>query len=500
MSNALPDDIASFLSCRNRSNWTDPRVWQNLVKANKLHISNNTNDNPVANYPSPLDSASTQTKVTDNSLRNNIMQDGYTLLPGNSSDNPLIASLADGITELHKSHSLPATFILLFDEAWYLASSTIAHAISQSNHPVNQFNFDMLAWYIDPSEGTSGFSPHRDRQPPNHLVKDSFHSDGQAKYVTLWMALSHATPENSCLYVIPKDCDPGYLNGDDLEQDLGRDDNNGNDDDIDNHIDDHIENNVQQQDPLSRCLSSKESYQNIRALPRKPGESIAFTHRILHWGSKGHKNCTNSPRIAISFVSSDPSFEKPYLKNYGKYWSQEIIQKQTSLNAIVLPPFEIRLLLVCAQLLIYYQRFDLPKDAIRGCYEYCKERKDELDDGYWKKVSLEFVKAMREMSGSSDKVRDIEQSDIEETKEKDVKLNSNKKQEDDEDDAMLEAMLENADEADDDFDDMVNGDDELSESITEDGNDEYDFESSDGDEECNLFGSIETPQPKKRKF
>ena len=31
------------------------------------------------------------------------------------------------------------------------------------------------------------------------------------------MALSDATPENSCIYVIPKQHDPGYLEGDDEE-------------------------------------------------------------------------------------------------------------------------------------------------------------------------------------------------------------------------------------------------------------------------------------------
>jgi ectoine hydroxylase-related dioxygenase (phytanoyl-CoA dioxygenase family) len=45
----------------------------------------------------------------------------------------------------------------------------------------------------------------------------SFHSDkegGHAKYVTMWIALTPVTPENSCLYVIPRQFDPGYINGD----------------------------------------------------------------------------------------------------------------------------------------------------------------------------------------------------------------------------------------------------------------------------------------------
>ena len=65
-----------------------------------------------------------------------------------------------------------------------------------------------------------------------------------------------------------------------------------------------------------------------------------------------------------------------------------------------MPPFRIRLLLVCAQLLIYYQRFNLSKLCIRACYEYCKEHEAELDPTYRRKVGVEFVKAMMEPVGA----------------------------------------------------------------------------------------------------
>ena len=87
-------------------------------------------------------------------------------------------------------------------------------------------------------------------------------------------------------------------------------------------------------DPLSRALCTKESYQNIRSLPRLAGQSVLFTHRILHWGSRGnpHSHLT-TPRIAMSFVCSDPAFERPYL---------------AASLAESIPPFRTRLLLVCA--------------------------------------------------------------------------------------------------------------------------------------------------------
>ena len=35
-----------------------------------------------------------------------------------------------------------------------------------------------------------------------------------AKYVTLWAALTDATPESSCLHFVPCTVDPGYHEGD----------------------------------------------------------------------------------------------------------------------------------------------------------------------------------------------------------------------------------------------------------------------------------------------
>lgn len=65
-------------------------------------------------------------------------------------------------------------------------------------------------------------------------------------------------------------------------------------------------------DPLSTALKDKESYQHIRALPLNPGEYVIFTHRIMHWGSKGRKSYQGEPRISLSVAFSDPTFEAPY--------------------------------------------------------------------------------------------------------------------------------------------------------------------------------------------
>jgi hypothetical protein len=273
---------------------------------------------------------------------------GYALVDEQVFPPHKLEQIRQGIVLLHEQ-GFPASFILLFDVTWDVA--TIAYKVLQNAClESNAFQFDMLAWHIT----GEGFSPHRDRQPES--AASSFVGE-DAKFVTQWIALTPATPENSCLYMIPKDYDPGYLEGD-----------------------------VDQEDPLRRALPDKGSFQRIVCLPREKGQSILFTHRIIHWGSARDPHCDESkygPRIAISFVCSDPTFEKPYLPKHPMVDGQR-------------PPLRIRLLLVCAQLLIYYQRFNLPKDALRICYEYCKEMESELEDNYRKKVYVEFVKAMKE--------------------------------------------------------------------------------------------------------
>ena len=49
--------------------------------------------------------------------------------------------------------------------------------------------------------------PHRDKP----LAGDeSFRASGAPMFATAWLALNEATTENSCLYFIPANLDPGY--------------------------------------------------------------------------------------------------------------------------------------------------------------------------------------------------------------------------------------------------------------------------------------------------
>ena len=337
------------LSTKNRHEWSRPEFW-----VNKLPSFLTISGKGVSTSSNTIDKSND--KETGARRRQTLQRQGFALVDDAIADKEMILTIRQGIDHL-QSFGLPASFILLFDVTWQLAQYSWL-VLQGSTLETNQFQFDILAWYID----SEGFSPHRDRQPDTD-TKLSFGRGGgdngrlDAKFVTHWIALTEATPENSCLYVIPKDHDPGYYNGDSEEI-----------------------------DPLQAALPNKQAYQHIRALPRQAGQSVLFTHRIIHWGSTRDANTTLPCRTAISFVCSDPCFEKPYVN-----------PKYVDFQNKTWPPFHIRLLLVCAQMLIYYQRFDLTKEFIKSCYEYCKEHEEELEESYRRKVFVEFVKAMKEL-------------------------------------------------------------------------------------------------------
>lgn len=234
--------------------------------------------------------------------------------------------------------------------------------------------------------------------------------------------------------MIPKKSDPGYIDGD-----------------------------AEKEDPLRRALPNKESYQQIRALPRKSGQSILFTHRIIHWGSKSDADSNHPPRIAISFVSSDPEYEPPLV-------NPEFFTDEKN------PPFRIRLLLVCAQLLIYYQRFELTKEAVKACYACCKRNEEALSETYRRKVVVEFVNAMKATTEKPEESNGFPGVKLVVTEE-DV--------EEDEEDAMMQEMLDaekgGYGEFHDDFDDLD----------SKGGEDaDVDFDEEDEDEEAvDLFGN-----------
>ena len=182
------------------SRWSDEDFWRKLCP----HLTISTYDGDSCTSTSNVQPKYYEQKERQE-LLDRLIDDGYALLDEPCNDN-LRERVGKAISDLELQHFLPATFALLFDETWQLAAESQQLLLQKQNEGILQshgkmrFNFDMLAWHIDPRRKQVGFSPHRDRQPDTlDALKQSFYSDGQAKYITHWIALADANPNNSCL-------------------------------------------------------------------------------------------------------------------------------------------------------------------------------------------------------------------------------------------------------------------------------------------------------------
>uniref|UniRef100_A0A6B2L1Y3 Phytanoyl-CoA dioxygenase n=1 Tax=Arcella intermedia TaxID=1963864 RepID=A0A6B2L1Y3_9EUKA len=297
--------------------------------------------------------------------------DGYFTIPGKHIKWVVqLQKLASSIIHLMQ-YGWPPSFINIYDEAWAVADqiSSVLYAVT-GNRP----NMDMLTWYIDPNKGQAGFSPHRDRQPDDS--PSSFRPDGSPKYATCWIPLTDACPDNSCLYVIPRGDDPGYFVGDDPDS-----------------------------DPMRVALPTKESYQNIKCIPAEKGSAVIFSHRIIHWGSKGRKGYP-VPRIAFSMATSSEDFEPAYFPQ----------------EHLPFPDFSLRVSLAGGQMLVYWDRFQFSNKQLKFYRSLFETEKSKFHSSYRAKVAQEFINSLKDTSQSgNEKESGPQVQQVKETKKEDNK-------------------------------------------------------------------------------
>ena len=288
-------------------------------------------------------------------LRARLIEDGY-LTTAPSAELAAAVSLKavrEGMRRLVAA-GWPATLILMYDEAWVIAHHYGAR-VSAACGGANVMSFDMLAWLIVPSEGHAGFAPHRDRQPPD--VRSSFHGDGSPKYCTAWVALGDADPDTSCLYLIPRGVDPGYDAGDDQAEGA--------------------------EDPLLALMRSDAAVQSLRACPLPPGGAVVFSHRAMHWGSRGSASCAE-PRVSFSFGCTDDAFEPPAFDRAH----------------LPFPPPRLRAALASAQLINYHERFAFDAKQLRTFGRTFAASRGDFARAYAQKVAAELKSAVDDRARS----------------------------------------------------------------------------------------------------
>ncbi|GLC45737.1 hypothetical protein PLESTB_000504000 [Pleodorina starrii] len=323
-------------STRNIANLADPEYWAAICP--ELSVNGTLKAKPLI-----------KSKDYTKGLQQQINDEGVFQLCQSETQWPIdIHRLARNMVTLMQ-HGWPATFLLMFDEVWALIHR--ASALMAATTGGNACNMDVLCWYVDPNRGDAGFSPHRDRQPDDSPATFRA-SDGSPMYSTCWVPLTDACPENSCLYMVPRWADPGYFKGDDDDG----------------------------PDPLNVALASKEAFQSIRAFPAVAGSAIVFTHRIIHWGSRGRKGY-HTPRLAVSWGCADDAYEPPYF----------------SREHLPYPPMALRAALACGQMLAYHERFTMSRRQLSLYYKYFTAHAGEFHESYRAKVKLEFVAATKEV-------------------------------------------------------------------------------------------------------
>ena len=177
-----------------------------------------------------------------------------------------VGALALAASELVR-RGLSPMWLLLADEVWLLTrayQSTFAAAF-----PHLRLLSDHYVFVVDPADPTQrkGWSAHRDRPDMSFVGPDR-----DPEYINVWLALTDATAENGCMYVLPAPDDPLYAT----------------------------------QDPAVALPDP----QSTLAVPVAAGTPIFWTGRLIHWGGRSAPHRSASAlRLALAFAAAAPDYE-----------------------------------------------------------------------------------------------------------------------------------------------------------------------------------------------
>jgi hypothetical protein len=252
----MDDDEPTPLSAAARermASCADAEYWLRLCP--QLHVGNTL---PPVQASELFDAASHRAAASEKLLR-----DGYfdldALPPTSSSSVGAFAPLlAEAVVTLGE-HGWRPCFVIVFDEAFRLVEElSMALAAVVGGDPIVPI-WDFFAWHVKGGGGsngaasgkkdaatttmttattttttttttTAGWPPHRDRDVPPAAAPlgeegradedgrsggggghfDGFDGEGRTRFLTVWFALTEATPRNGCLYVLPRWADRGY--------------------------------------------------------------------------------------------------------------------------------------------------------------------------------------------------------------------------------------------------------------------------------------------------
>ncbi|MBX9671382.1 MAG: phytanoyl-CoA dioxygenase family protein [Candidatus Obscuribacterales bacterium] len=200
-----------------------------------------------------------------------------------------VAILADAV-EVLWADRWPTVFAMVYDEFWQVyqrASGLLEHMLGPGYKQLANY----WVYYVANEKGSSGWAPHRDRAQM-HTIR----SDGRPNSMTIWIALTDATPLNGCMYVLPASFDPNY--------------------------------------PHSPGTFAVPNVQDVRALPASAGSILSWNESLIHWGGRSSDK-GSGPRISVACA-----FQRGDVDPY----------ETPVLDPFVVPPLKQRLGLIGQQL------------------------------------------------------------------------------------------------------------------------------------------------------
>lgn len=249
MRNAFEDMVFKTRWSRAAETHSEPDFWRGLCPA--LTISGEPFAAPRTPHVIP--------SGIGDICRATLLEDGYFTSP------PLIgeaecAALVDGVSRIVDA-GFPSGFATLYDEFWHLFAGLETLLTPVLGAPYRFVPEGLWMFHIPlghPGGKYSAAAAHRDSLGPDPLLI----AQGQPSLLNLWIALTDATPLNSCMYALPAGADTGYAaGGDDVPPDM--------------------------------------RLQDIRALPAARGTVMGWTSHLLHWGSASSAR-GRTPRVSAA--------------------------------------------------------------------------------------------------------------------------------------------------------------------------------------------------------
>ncbi|MEQ8285772.1 phytanoyl-CoA dioxygenase family protein [Thalassospira sp.] len=235
-------------------NATRPEIWQQLNP--QLTIS--TGIDPVVAVD---EIGAGDGGFVGGELSDRFWEEGYFLIEDILPRDEL-AKLRQGIETLVSNGMSPA-LIYLYDEAWQVfrrLKPLLSHFLGERVALLPHF----WAWHVDPGQDGRGWPPHRDYQGESVVGDDMLIS------LSLWVPLSKASPDNGCMYVLPRSFEKCY--------------------------------------DLAVTKPEDVFLQDVRALPAGPGTVMGWRQDLYHWGGRASKHASE-PRISLSLEFQNAVFD-----------------------------------------------------------------------------------------------------------------------------------------------------------------------------------------------